>query len=758
MSLNFARDYATGVVTLDGIQSSLSKDHDCYNIISEMETIKNNHTGIDNRFQWLKANIKFHLHDKGARELHCNVANLIPFMSLFDMILQLFSHNFLTMTNDTKEFASQHDHFLAPGDRTDKMVYAQQLLNQGTKQCALALLTNNLFAIDVAGQKLETFTIMRQQAGKPSPSEIENAIQASLDKINNIIKPDEYAKWYHDNVPCSWFCDLGIEVFPNDKNYILAPKATPAASKKFRTSMIVNEPQQGQENLNVDEGNLSSQSTPATLSDTFEDGTDPETNVDTALELPELDLFASGNCVKAGIGNEYDVFLHPIPSSKHMGHVPIEFNEGTHNPKRGSCLMSHQVYITQARDIIGYNEGTHALRSLPGLLRGLLQDPTLTKPMVSLKKECELALEKVSFHEYRREIKVNGAYSLRLEGMWLLEPVRHDFLSDHPDVVSNLPWTNNNFALNWDKLFETTVCYAEKEKTLNAFLDTMDLSKKILQKVLKQPTMHELSGQLKTLAVFAAELISYLPGSAKGGIQYPGPLMKIMRSRGVLGPTEPLHIVGSKETDIVNLTLFPLMPKPEQEMIGLKNGMNPELLCLPGATVEKILALLLHLPPITTVNYGIHTSQQQTCWMEDTLVLFNSCKNGTGFGSNYFAGTAQSRMERNLLALSSLVGSIITAGHDEPQSQQIMVFTDVKALRNKDVSEDNKIFLLLARVIVFSYYLQYGFDIKRKNKLSKEGKNLVINGLAPYRSEFVVAQHYNNSENKITRGKHKLSN
>jgi hypothetical protein len=101
--------------------------------------------------------------------------------------------------------------------------------------------------------------------------------------------------------------------------------------------------------------------------------------------------------------------------------------------------------------------------------------------------------------------------------------------------------------------------------------------------------MHDLSGQLKTLLVFAAELISYLPGSVKGGIQYPGPLIKIMRSPGVLGPTEPFYIVGSKGTDIANNALFPLMPKLEQDVIGLKNGMHPELLCLPGAMVEKKL-------------------------------------------------------------------------------------------------------------------------------------------------------------------------
>jgi hypothetical protein len=54
-------------------------------------------------------------------------------------------------------------------------------------------------------------------------------------------------------------------------------------------------------------------------------------------------------------------------------------------------------------------------------------------------------------------------------------------------------------------------------------------------------------------------------------------------------------------------------------------------------------------------------------------------------------------LECNLLALSSLVGSIITAGHDEGQSQQIQVLTNFKVLGKKDVSVDNKMFLLLSK-------------------------------------------------------------
>jgi hypothetical protein len=205
-----------------------------------METIKNDKPAS---FQWVKPKIAFFLHDGRGKELNCNVANIIPFMNLFDMILQLFSHNFLTLTGDTMAFAGRHNLFLAPGDHTDKTHHAPVLLKQGTNKCALALLTNNLFPIDVAGQKLKTYKIPRNKAGKPSTSDIDKAIQASLDKVKNIIQPDEYAKWYDaEDALCSWFCDLGIKVFPKDTNYILAPKATPAASKKFCTTMIVNEP------------------------------------------------------------------------------------------------------------------------------------------------------------------------------------------------------------------------------------------------------------------------------------------------------------------------------------------------------------------------------------------------------------------------------------------------------------------------------------------------------------------------------------
>ena len=153
--------------------------------------------------------------------------------------------------------------------------------------------------------------------------------------------------------------------------------------------------------------------------------------------------------------------------------------------------------------------------------------------------------------------------------MWLLEPESSETLSDNPVDLPYHRWSNKNFALNWEKLFETTVCYAEKAKTLTSFLETMAMSRNILLKVLHNRDVHKLSGPLKTLSVFAAELISYLPGSAKGGIQYPGPLMKIMRSPGILSPTEPLHIVGSKETDTVNLQLFPRLEGWEKDHFGV---------------------------------------------------------------------------------------------------------------------------------------------------------------------------------------------
>jgi len=753
IALNFSRDFATGIIDEDA-KEAFADDENVSSLITKLEELRE----LD-CFQWLKSIVKFSLSDS-SRSLKCNVADLQVFMSIFEVTLELFG-NVSLQEERTEKFFKANSHFLTAQDNREKSHVLQTLIGSGNfAMHSKVLFENQMFSMSVAGLKLHTHSCKELTANS-----LKEAIKPSLDKINEIVQVEKYMEEVKNNT--TWFCDLGMVFIPKDRNTILAPKATLAAlNRRFRyPSYILSGQEEG--NSGNDDGLLNDLN-PTEVDRLYDrrsnnlNAAPPqpvtptpsqislEEDAEAVDEMPtpqELDIFASGNCVKNGAGREYDVFLHPNTSSKHMGHVELDYyrDDNFHTQKLGSCLMSSQSYITESRDIEGYNvKGIDILRSIPGLLRSLLQN-SMPEESYSLEclKKCLSVLKTINFSEYKREIKNRESLALRIEGMWYLEPGSGD---PSTDAEQGGCWSNRNFNLDFDAVLQTTICHAEKEKTITEFLDTLEISSSIVKQVLLHPQRHTVSPQLKALSVYAAELLSYLPGSAKGGFQLPGTLMKSMRM--IHKRHEPLHIPGTLGTDDINPVVSPVLPEIEQNLVNnVSYGLNPQMLCLSGSVSKQIYSLILSGQPSDSHKKRLEGILSETSspgdrtkdpsWIVNMKNLLNDSKNGTGFGSKYFPNYTRAGNERNLLALMSLVDNIISAAlvirndGGESDGKAIQLFSEDTGapLNEEDIS---MVLLPLARVIVYGNFFQSGIDIRRKKKTGFDVNDLVVDGLAPY--------------------------